>query len=145
MTDTAIQNLQSDIESLRQSVTALSLSGSTAKQVDEQAIFDRITDIEKQVQHLATGKSGAVTDAIGAVQAAAGKQVNDGLRNIAKQTADLVCDVEDNIRSDFKQAQRETQNQVADATSAMMKMALLAEIQGETAARHITNWLSQKV
>ena len=143
--DTVIQNLQSDIESLRQSVTALSLSGSTAKQIDEQAIFERIADIEKQVQHLASGKSMAVTDAIGTVQAAADTQVNSGLRSIAKQTADLICDVEDGIRTDFKRAQRETQNQVADATSAMMKMALLAEIQGETAARHITNWLAQKV
>lgn len=87
----------------------------------------------------------AVQDAIGAVQAAADTQVNSGLRSIAKQTANLVADVEDGIRSDFNQAQRETQNQVADATSAMLKMALLAEIQGETAARHITNWLSQKV
>ena len=124
--DDKITVLQAQVADLQTTVSAL-LAQPAAKTFDGEPLLERI---EKAVSR---------------IHASVVQKMNKGLQDFAKVAVDEAVTAEERIRSEVKDSKRQLENQVSDASSALLRLASLQEVTAKTASDRIVSWLSERI
>jgi len=144
MTDNQIQALQAQVDSLQTTVQAL-LAQPAAKSFDSTALLERIDELETQVSQQTLNKHAGIEAAVSRIQAAVMQKMNSSLHDFAKVSVSESVGAEKRMRDEMSDSKRTLENQITDASSAMLRLASMSEITAKTASDRISAWLAEKV
>ena len=140
--NTQIQTLQAQVDSLQTTVQAL-LAQPAAKSFDSTALLERIDTLEAQVSKHDVNKHAGIEAAVSRIQAAVMQKMNKSLHDFAQVSVSEAVGVEKRMRDEMSDSKRTLENQITDASSAMLRLASMQEITAKTASDRIAAWLAE--
>ena len=136
--------LQAQVADLQTTVSAL-LAQPAAKSFDSEPLLERLNELEAQVCKQNLNQHDGIEKAVGRIHASVVQKMNKGLQDFAKVAVDEAVGAEERIRSEVKDTKRQLENQVSDASSALLRLASLQEITAKTSSDRIVSWLQERV
>lgn len=143
MTD--IANIEARLDHLTTTVEALMAQIGGQKSTNLDPLHESIESLRSELADVKAGNRATMDRAIAQVQSGAKSAANSSMMQVAKQSVNLICEVEDKLENKIRSAKNETEDRLNAAKAATSKFEMLAEIQAQTASAHIIKYLAGRI
>lgn len=141
---TELANIEARLNSLSATVSALA-AAPAARSYDDRALIGEIESLKSELAEMKSGNREAMSTAVSHVQNVAKEAAKAPALAMAKQSVNLICEIEDKLEGKIRSAKAETEERLNAAKNATSKFEMLAEIQAQTASAHIIKYLAGRI
>ena len=141
---TDIETIAARLDSLSVTVAALT-AAPAARSYDDRGLIGELESLRAELNEVKAGNRTVMDSAIAQVQGGARAAAKSSMMQVAKQSVDLIVEVQDDLEGKIRSARAETADRLNDAKTATNKFKMLAEIQAQTASAHIIKYLAGRI